>query len=104
MRILEDGSTTDHRLGIGEITLPPHTPGRRSTASYDLSSNDPSVDDISEEPRLGVSAEPRLGVIARKVKLSGLPVVGEECTEVRPYPEDRGGFRFRGSIWCTIGP
>ncbi len=27
MRILEDGSTTDHRLGIGEITLPPHTPG-----------------------------------------------------------------------------
>jgi quercetin dioxygenase-like cupin family protein len=27
MRILEDGSTTDHRLGMGEITLPPHTPG-----------------------------------------------------------------------------
>ena len=27
MRILEDGSTTDHRLGIGEITLPPRTPG-----------------------------------------------------------------------------
>ena len=27
MRILEDGSTTDHRLGIGEITLPPHTDG-----------------------------------------------------------------------------
>jgi mannose-6-phosphate isomerase-like protein (cupin superfamily) len=27
MRILEDGSTTDHRLGIGEITLPPGTPG-----------------------------------------------------------------------------
>jgi mannose-6-phosphate isomerase-like protein (cupin superfamily) len=27
MRILEDGSTTGHRLGIGEITLPPHTPG-----------------------------------------------------------------------------
>lgn len=27
MRILEDGSTTDHRLGIGEITLAPHTDG-----------------------------------------------------------------------------
>src|SRR5215472_16144952 len=27
MRILEDGSTTDHRLGIGETTLPPHTDG-----------------------------------------------------------------------------
>jgi mannose-6-phosphate isomerase-like protein (cupin superfamily) len=27
MRILEDGSTTDHRLGVGEITLPPHTSG-----------------------------------------------------------------------------
>ncbi|SDN42098.1 cupin domain-containing protein [Actinacidiphila guanduensis] len=27
MRILEDGSTTDHRLGIGEITVPPHTEG-----------------------------------------------------------------------------
>jgi mannose-6-phosphate isomerase-like protein (cupin superfamily) len=27
VRILEDGSTTAHRLGIGEITLPPHTEG-----------------------------------------------------------------------------
>lgn len=27
MRILEDGSTTDHRLGVGEITLDPHTDG-----------------------------------------------------------------------------
>ena len=27
MRILEDGSTTAHRLGIGEITIPPHTDG-----------------------------------------------------------------------------
>ncbi len=27
IRILEDGSSTNHRLGIGEITLPPHTPG-----------------------------------------------------------------------------
>jgi quercetin dioxygenase-like cupin family protein len=27
MRILEDGGTTAHRLGIGEITLPPHTEG-----------------------------------------------------------------------------
>jgi mannose-6-phosphate isomerase-like protein (cupin superfamily) len=27
MRILEDGSTTEHRLGIGEITLAPHTDG-----------------------------------------------------------------------------
>jgi len=27
MRILEDGRTTGHRLGIGEITLPPRTPG-----------------------------------------------------------------------------
>ncbi|MEU6769690.1 cupin domain-containing protein [Streptomyces sp. NPDC046759] len=27
MRILEDGSTTEHRLGIGEITLAPHTEG-----------------------------------------------------------------------------
>jgi mannose-6-phosphate isomerase-like protein (cupin superfamily) len=27
MRILEDGSTTGHRLGMGEITLPPHTDG-----------------------------------------------------------------------------
>ncbi|MEV7088702.1 cupin domain-containing protein [Streptomyces sp. NPDC093085] len=27
IRILEDGSNTEHRLGMGEITLPPHTPG-----------------------------------------------------------------------------
>ena len=27
MRILEDGSTTEHRLGMGEITIPPHTEG-----------------------------------------------------------------------------
>lgn len=27
MRILEDGGTTAHRLGIGEITIPPHTSG-----------------------------------------------------------------------------
>jgi mannose-6-phosphate isomerase-like protein (cupin superfamily) len=27
MRILEDGSTTAHRLGIGEITIAPHTDG-----------------------------------------------------------------------------
>jgi mannose-6-phosphate isomerase-like protein (cupin superfamily) len=27
MRILEDGRTTDHRLGIGEITLAPQTDG-----------------------------------------------------------------------------
>ena len=27
MRILEDGHTTNHRLGIGEITLAPHTDG-----------------------------------------------------------------------------
>jgi quercetin dioxygenase-like cupin family protein len=27
IRILEDGSTTGHRLGIGEITLAPHTEG-----------------------------------------------------------------------------
>ena len=27
MRILEDGSTTAHRLGIGEITIAPHTTG-----------------------------------------------------------------------------
>ena len=27
MRILEDGSTTNHRLGVGEITLAPHTDG-----------------------------------------------------------------------------
>ncbi|HTJ71031.1 MAG TPA: cupin domain-containing protein [Actinospica sp.] len=27
MRILEDGSTTEHRLGVGEITLAPHTEG-----------------------------------------------------------------------------
>jgi quercetin dioxygenase-like cupin family protein len=27
IRILEDGSNTDHRLGIGEIVLPPHTAG-----------------------------------------------------------------------------
>jgi quercetin dioxygenase-like cupin family protein len=27
IRILEDGSTTGHRLGIGEITLAPHTAG-----------------------------------------------------------------------------
>src|ERR1700684_3200211 len=25
MRILEDGSTTSHRLGLGEITIAPHT-------------------------------------------------------------------------------
>src|SRR5216683_4964924 len=27
MRILEDGSTTQHRLGLGEITIAPHTEG-----------------------------------------------------------------------------
>jgi mannose-6-phosphate isomerase-like protein (cupin superfamily) len=27
VRILEDGTTTAHRLGIAEITLPPHTDG-----------------------------------------------------------------------------
>ena len=27
MRILEDGTTTSHRLGIGEITIAPHTSG-----------------------------------------------------------------------------
>jgi mannose-6-phosphate isomerase-like protein (cupin superfamily) len=27
MRILEDGNTTGHRLGIGEITVAPHTDG-----------------------------------------------------------------------------
>ncbi len=27
LRILEDGSTTNHRLGLAEITLPPHTDG-----------------------------------------------------------------------------
>ncbi len=27
MRILEDGTTTDHRLAVGEIVVPPHTPG-----------------------------------------------------------------------------
>jgi mannose-6-phosphate isomerase-like protein (cupin superfamily) len=27
IRILEDGSTTDHRLGVGEITLAPHSAG-----------------------------------------------------------------------------
>ena len=27
MRILEDGSTTGHRLGMAESTLAPHTPG-----------------------------------------------------------------------------
>ena len=27
IRILEDGSSTDHRLGMAEITIPPHIPG-----------------------------------------------------------------------------
>ena len=27
MRLLEDGSTTDHRLGMAEITVAPHTGG-----------------------------------------------------------------------------
>ncbi len=27
MRILEDGRTTNHRLGMAEVTLPPHTDG-----------------------------------------------------------------------------
>jgi mannose-6-phosphate isomerase-like protein (cupin superfamily) len=27
MRILEDGTTTEHRLGLGEITIAPHTDG-----------------------------------------------------------------------------
>jgi hypothetical protein len=27
LRILEDGSTTSHRLGIAEITIAPHTGG-----------------------------------------------------------------------------
>jgi mannose-6-phosphate isomerase-like protein (cupin superfamily) len=37
MRILEGGRTTDHRLGIGEITLAPHTDGplQHRHASHD---------------------------------------------------------------------
>jgi mannose-6-phosphate isomerase-like protein (cupin superfamily) len=27
IRILEDGSTTGHRIGVGEIRIPPHTEG-----------------------------------------------------------------------------
>jgi quercetin dioxygenase-like cupin family protein len=27
IRIIEDGSSTDHRLGLGEVSLPPHTAG-----------------------------------------------------------------------------
>ena len=27
VRILEDGSTTSHRLGVAELTIPPHTDG-----------------------------------------------------------------------------
>jgi len=27
VRILEDGTTTEHRLGMAEITIPPHTDG-----------------------------------------------------------------------------
>jgi quercetin dioxygenase-like cupin family protein len=27
IRILEDGSNTSHRLGLAEITIPPHVPG-----------------------------------------------------------------------------
>jgi hypothetical protein len=33
MRILEDGSTTGHRLGIGEITIARTPRGRRSTGT-----------------------------------------------------------------------
>ena len=33
MRILEDGRTTGHRLGIGEITIPPGTEGPPSTGT-----------------------------------------------------------------------
>ncbi len=33
MRILEDGRTTSHRLGLGEITIAPHTDGPRSTGT-----------------------------------------------------------------------
>ncbi len=33
VRILEDGRTTGHRLGIGEITLAPAAPGRPSTGT-----------------------------------------------------------------------
>src|SRR3569833_416647 len=27
VRIIEDGSSTDHRLGLAEIVIPPHVPG-----------------------------------------------------------------------------
>src|ERR1700722_8625521 len=39
MRILEDGITTDHRLGVGKITIPPHTDGppQHRHASHDES-------------------------------------------------------------------
>ena len=33
MRILEDGRTTDHRLGVGEITLPPTRKALPSTVT-----------------------------------------------------------------------
>ena len=27
IRVLEDGSHTNHRIGIAELVIPPHTPG-----------------------------------------------------------------------------
>ena len=36
MRILEDGKTTGHRLGVGEITIPPGTAGPGSCPSRRL--------------------------------------------------------------------
>ncbi len=33
MRILEDGRTTQHRIGMAESTLAPHTAGPPSTAT-----------------------------------------------------------------------
>jgi hypothetical protein len=33
MRILEDGKTTGHRLGVGEITVPPGTAGPTRTCT-----------------------------------------------------------------------
>ena len=33
IRLLEDGSTTQHRLGLAVASLAPHTPGPPSTAT-----------------------------------------------------------------------
>ena len=57
MRILEDGSTTGHRLGIGEITVAPHTEGPPQHRVQHRKAQDDDARDHNDDPRRRRSRE-----------------------------------------------